>query len=180
MVVADDCGRVIDRLSIEGQVDGATMQGIGAALLEERVYDLRRGRLANAGLRRLPRAPGRERARTRSRSIFVESDEPSFCYGHKGGGESPGIGTVVPAIANAVYDAVGIRLTSFPMTPDKVLAALADKDAAAGAAAGSRHCRTTCAADPRRTGGEVAVRAFDYAEPSAPGRGRRPPGRARG
>jgi CO/xanthine dehydrogenase Mo-binding subunit len=65
--------------------------------------------------------------------IFVESDEPSFCYGHKGGGESPGIGSVIPAIASAVYDAVGIRLTSFPMTPDKVLRALAEKNAGQGA-----------------------------------------------
>ena len=128
VAVADDCGRVIDRLSIEGQVDGATVQGIGAGLMEERVYDLRRGRLANADFDDY-HVPLAVNVPDEIKKVFIESDEPSFCYGHKGGGESPGIGTVVPAIANAVYNAVGIRLTSFPMTPDKVLAALAELEA---------------------------------------------------
>lgn len=138
VVVADDCGKVIDRLSIEGQVDGATMQGIGAALMEERVYDPKHeGRLANADFDDY-HVPLSVNVPPEIKRIFVESDEPSFCYGHKGGGESPGIGSVIPAIASAVYDAVGIRLTSFPMTPDKVLRALAEKEAAERAAGGER------------------------------------------
>ena len=138
VVVADDCGKVIDRLSIEGQVDGATMQGIGAALMEQRVYDPKKeGRLANADFDDY-HVPLSVNVPPEIKRIFVESDEPSFCYGHKGGGESPGIGSVIPAIASAVYDAVGIRLTSFPMTPDKVLRALAERDAAERAAGHER------------------------------------------
>ena len=142
-VVADDCGKVIDRLSLEGQVDGAMMQGIGAALMEERVYDPKHeGRLANADFDDY-HVPLSVNVPPEIKRIFVESDEPSFCYGHKGGGESPGIGSVIPAIASAVYDAVGIRLTSFPMTPDKVLRALAEKEAAESA---SEHKRAAVGA----------------------------------
>jgi CO/xanthine dehydrogenase Mo-binding subunit len=130
VVVADDCGRVIDRLSIEGQVDGATVQGIGAGLLEERVYDLKTGRLANPDFDdyHLPLSVNMP---AEIKKIFIESNEPSFCYGHKGGGESPGIATVVAAIANAVHQATGVRLTTFPMTPDRMLEALANRDPSA-------------------------------------------------
>jgi len=124
IVVADDCGKVIDRLMIEGQVDGAVMQGLGATLMEERKINAK-GRLVNPdfGLYRVPHAidvPPIKR-------IFVESNEPSYCYGHKGGGESPGIGSIMPAIANAIYDAVGVRIKSTPITPKKIMEALAEK-----------------------------------------------------
>ncbi|RKY00614.1 MAG: hypothetical protein DRP55_05465 [Spirochaetes bacterium] len=121
VIVADDCGKVIDRMMIEGQVDGATMQGLGATLLEERKTDYK-GMLLNSNLTSyyLPLSlnlPSIEK-------IFVESNEPGYCYGHKGGGESPGIGSIMPAIANAIYDAIGVRIKSTPITPDKILEAL--------------------------------------------------------
>ena len=124
-VVADDCGKVIDLMSIEGQLDGATVQGIGAALFEERLLD-NKGRVVNANFDDywVPLAtniPPIER-------IFVESMEPGFAYGCKGGGESPGIGSIVPAIANAIYDAIGVRIKSTPITKEKVLQALAEKE----------------------------------------------------
>jgi CO/xanthine dehydrogenase Mo-binding subunit len=124
-VVADDCGKVIDLMSLEGQVDGATVQGIGAAFFEERLLD-DKGRVSNATFDdyRVPLAtnvPPIER-------IFVESMEPGYAYGCKGGGESPGIGSIVPAIANAIYNAVGVRIKSTPITREKVLRALAEKE----------------------------------------------------
>lgn len=124
VVVADDCGKVIDRRQLEGQVDGATMQGIGAALMEEIIVD-EKGAIANASFNdyKVPLAtnvPPIER-------IFVESIDPCFAYGCKGGGESPGIGSVVPAIANALYHSLGIRIKSTPITKEKILKALAEK-----------------------------------------------------
>ncbi|HNX29174.1 MAG TPA: xanthine dehydrogenase family protein molybdopterin-binding subunit [Syntrophomonadaceae bacterium] len=125
VVVADDCGKVIDRRQLEGQVDGATVQGIGAALFEEIIWD-DKGQIANPNYTdyKVPLAhnvPPIQR-------IFVESIEPVFAYGCKGGGESPGIGSIVPAISNAIYDAVGVRITSTPMSKEKVLLALKEKE----------------------------------------------------
>lgn len=124
-IVADDCGKVIDLMQLEGQVDGATVQGIGAALFEERLVD-DKGRVVNTSfddywVPLATNAPPIER-------IFVESMEPGFAYGCKGGGESPGIGSIVPAIANAIYDAVGVRIKTQPLTPEKILKALAEKE----------------------------------------------------
>ncbi|MDP2931275.1 MAG: xanthine dehydrogenase family protein molybdopterin-binding subunit, partial [Chloroflexota bacterium] len=127
VVVADDCGKVIDRRQLEGQVDGATTQGIGAALLEGIVLDTR-GKVMNANFDdyRVPLAtnvPPIQR-------IFVESIDPGFAYGCKGGGESAGIGSVAPAIANAIYDAVGVRIKIPPMAGEPILRALAEKGGA--------------------------------------------------
>jgi CO/xanthine dehydrogenase Mo-binding subunit len=124
-IVADDCGKVIDLMQLEGQVDGATVQGIGAALFEERLVD-DKGRVVNTSfddywVPLATNAPPIER-------IFVESMEPGYAYGCKGGGESPGIGSIVPAIANAIYDAVGVRIKTQPLTPEKILKALAEKE----------------------------------------------------
>ena len=114
-----------DLKQLEGQVDGATIQGIGAAFYEDRLVD-EKGRVVNTNFDDywVPLAtntPPIER-------IFVESMEPGFAYGCKGGGESPGIGSIVPAIANAIYDAVGVRIKTLPLTPEKVLQALAEKE----------------------------------------------------
>lgn len=124
VVVADDCGKVIDRKMLEGQVDGATMQGIGAALTEEIIVDSK-GRIVNANLTdyKVPSASNVPPIQ----KIFVESIDPSFAYGCKGGGESPGIGSVVPAIANAVYRATGVRIKSTPISREKVLKAITEK-----------------------------------------------------
>jgi CO/xanthine dehydrogenase Mo-binding subunit len=124
IVVAVDCGKVIDRLMLEGQVDGALMQGVGAALMEERRWD-EKGHLLNPDFDRyrVPHAsdvPPIEK-------LFIESNEPSYCYGHKGGGESAGIGSIMPAIANAIYDAVGVRIKSTPMASQKILEALSEQ-----------------------------------------------------
>ena len=123
VVVADDCGKVIDLASLEGQVQGATVQGIGAALMEELVWD--KGRMATTDFLdyRVPLAPNAPPVE----KIFVETNEPGFAYGCKGGGESAGIGSIMPALANAIFDAVGIRIKSTPLTRQKILEALTRK-----------------------------------------------------
>ncbi|MGH7057023.1 MAG: xanthine dehydrogenase family protein molybdopterin-binding subunit [Acetobacteraceae bacterium] len=119
-VVAEDCGRIVDRLSVEGQVRGAVAQGIGSALLEELAYD-GDGQLLSASFvdYLLPSAtdiPAVEIA-------HMETPSPGTAKGMKGVGESGIIGA--PAvIAGAVMDALGaapeeVRL---PLTPERVRA----------------------------------------------------------
>lgn len=121
VVVADDCGKVIDRMQLEGQVDGAVVQGLGAALNEEIILD-RKGRIINANFQdyKVPLAPEVPPIQ----KIFIESIEPGYAYGCKGGGESAGIGSLLPAIANAVYHATGIRIKALPLSRDRLLTQL--------------------------------------------------------
>jgi CO/xanthine dehydrogenase Mo-binding subunit len=124
VAVADDCGKVIDAMQLEGQIDGATTQGIGAALTEQIIID-NKGKIINPNFDdyKVPLAinvPPIEK-------IFVESIEPGFAYGCKGGGESAGIGSVAPAIANAIYNAVGVRIKTPPLSGEKTLRALMEK-----------------------------------------------------
>lgn len=124
VVVADDCGKVIDRKQLEGQVEGATTQGIGAALTEGIIVD-NRGRIINPNFDdyKVPLATNVPPIQT----LFIESIEPGFAYGCKGGGESAGIGSVPPAIANAIYDAVGVRIKTPPLSGEPTLRALAER-----------------------------------------------------
>ncbi len=126
VVVADDCGKVIDRQQLEGQVDGATTQGIGAALMEGIMVDGKTGKIINPNFDdyKVPLATNVPPIQ----KIFIESIEPGFAYGCKGGGESAGIGSVAPAIANAVYDAVGVRIKIPPISGEPILKALAVKE----------------------------------------------------
>lgn len=123
VVVADDCGRILDLMSLEGQVQGGTVQGLGAALMEELLFD--EGKMLTTDfldyrVPLMPNVPPIEK-------IFVETNEPGFAYGCKGGGEQAGIGSIMPALANAIYDATGVRIHSTPLTREKILAGLAHK-----------------------------------------------------
>ena len=132
IVAAHDCGRALNPICVEGQVIGSVYMGMGQALQEEMVW--RDGRLMNPGLLeyRMPttlETPAIE-------CIIVESIDPEGPFGAKEAGEGS-LAATIPAIANAIYDAVGVRLTSLPFTPEKVLEAIRAKekqDAAARAA----------------------------------------------
>jgi len=115
---------------IEGQFQGGAVQGIGTALNEEYIYN-DKGVLENAGFLdyRIPVASDVPFINTE----IVEVPNPDHPYGIRGIGEVPII-PPLPAIANAIYDAIGIRMRDHPMSPPKVLKALKDKmieDAAA-------------------------------------------------
>ncbi len=127
IVAAHDCGRALNPLAVEGQVIGSVYMGMGQALQEEMVWS--GGRLMNASLLeyRIPstlETPPIE-------SIIVESIDPEGPYGAKEAGEGS-LAATIPAIANAIYDAVGVRITSLPLSPEKVLAAIQAKNRAAG------------------------------------------------
>jgi 4-hydroxybenzoyl-CoA reductase subunit alpha len=123
VVAAHDCGRALNPLCVEGQVEGSVYMGMGQALQEDMVWN--RGRLMNPTLLeyRIPstlETPEIE-------SIIVESIDPEGPFGAKEAGEGS-LAATIPAIANAIYDAVGVRINSLPITPEKVLAALREKE----------------------------------------------------
>ena len=119
-----DAGRAINRQSVEGQLEGAFVQGLGFALTEEMVWD--GPRLANPTLMDY-KVPTTLDAPYEIRSYIVEHPEPDGPFGAKGVGEI-GINVVAAAIANAVTDATGVRLTRLPLTPERVLKAMMENE----------------------------------------------------
>jgi CO/xanthine dehydrogenase Mo-binding subunit len=119
-VVAQDVGKAIHPSYVEGQMQGGVVQGIGWALNEEYIYD-KQGRLDNAGFLdyRCPVASDLPMIET----IMVEVPNPTHPYGAKGVGEV-NICPPMAAIANAIENAVGARLTDLPMSPPKLRAAV--------------------------------------------------------
>jgi 4-hydroxybenzoyl-CoA reductase alpha subunit len=121
---AHDSGKVINPMLGEGQIEGALQQGIGFALTEEmafedgKVMDPNFNEFKVLGIADMPR---------KLEVKFVEtSPEPTGPFGAKGLGE-PGMVATAPAVGNAVYDAVGVRITDLPITPEKVFNALKKK-----------------------------------------------------
>ncbi|MDM0081669.1 xanthine dehydrogenase family protein molybdopterin-binding subunit [Variovorax sp. J31P179] len=126
--VSDDCGKALNPLAIHGQTNGATVQAIGWALYEQ--LQLEGGRMANGNFADYTMATSD--AVPMLRGGIVESNDPNGPYGAKGASETailPG----APAIANAVYDAIGVRIRDLPITPEKVLAGLRELQGARNA-----------------------------------------------
>jgi CO/xanthine dehydrogenase Mo-binding subunit len=118
-----DVGRAIHPSYVEGQIQGGVTQGVGWALNEEYVYD-KQGRLDNPGFLdyRVPVASDLPMIE----AVMVEVPNPRHPFGAKGVGEVP----IVPpmaAVANAVADAIGVRMRDLPISPPKLRAALDDE-----------------------------------------------------
>ena len=121
--VADDCGKAINPLAVHGQTHGATVQAIGWTLYEHLRYE--DGRLQNGNFADYTMATAD--ALPMLRTDLVESNDPNGPFGAKGASET----AILPgaaAIANAVHHAIGVRIHSLPITPEKVLAALRERD----------------------------------------------------
>lgn len=124
LITGHDCGRVINPINVEGQLDGAVSKGIGMAFYEDQPH--KDGSYLNNNFLDflLPTSldhPGE------GPLISIETNEPNGPYGAKESGEGNLIG-VSPAIANAIYDAIGVRINDLPITPDKIKKALEAKD----------------------------------------------------
>ena len=119
---AHDCGRALNPVSVEGQVIGSVWMGMGQALTEEMIW--KDGLLMNPGLLEY-RSPSSVES-PEVEAIIVESIDPEGPFGAKEASEGS-LAATIPAIANAIYDAVGIRLHESPFTPERVLAALRAK-----------------------------------------------------
>ena len=120
---ASDVGKALNPLNCEGQIEGGVLTGLGYALTEGIVY--RDGVTMNPGWLGYKMPTAWESPEIFS--ILVENPHPAGPFGAKGFGETTNV-PVPPAIANAIYDAVGVRITHLPITPDKILAALQEKD----------------------------------------------------
>lgn len=123
VIAVNDAGKIINPVSIAGQAEGGVAMGIGYALMEE--VELNRGRIKNRNFSDyiIPTSKDVPHIET----YFVEAIEKTGPFGAKGVGEPVMIPTA-PAILNAIYDAVGVRFTSIPVTCDRLLMAIAEKN----------------------------------------------------
>ena len=115
-----DCGTPINLALAKGQVEGGIVQGIGMAVYEEVIYTKKGQKVTNDFLNY--HIPTR-REINKLTTEFAESYEESGPYGAKSVGEI-GIDTPPAAIANAIYNAVGVRIKTLPITPEKILAGI--------------------------------------------------------
>lgn len=115
LVSCYDVGRVINRNSVEGQMEGGATMGLGYALMEEDILDQGVPQSTSLMTYLIPTATDVPEITT----IVLESGEGSGPWGARGIGE-PSMTATAPAIANAVFDAVGVRMTRLPMTPERV------------------------------------------------------------
>jgi xanthine dehydrogenase YagR molybdenum-binding subunit len=122
VVAVQDCGRPINPLGLENQVNGGILHGISWALYEDRVLDPATGRMVNTNLEMYKLAGAREAPRIEVH--FLEEYRARSSTDAGGIAEPANIATAA-AIANAVYNAIGVRIRDLPITPRRVLAALA-------------------------------------------------------
>ena len=133
VVPVHEIGKVIHPVAAAGQIEGGIQQGIGHALYEDYQIDMTTGRSLNANFvdYKMPLAMDMPPIRT---IILETAPDPGGPFGAKGVGEDP-IVAIGPAIANAVYDAIGVRFRHYPIRPERVLQALREKAAAKSTAA---------------------------------------------
>jgi 4-hydroxybenzoyl-CoA reductase subunit alpha len=117
--IAHDIGRALNPLLVEGQVEGSVYMGIGEALMEAQVF--RKGLHKHPSLLEYKSPTTLETPEIHT--LLVETDDPEGPFGAKEAGQGPLL-PVIPAIANAIYHAVGVRMDQVPITPDMVLRGL--------------------------------------------------------
>jgi xanthine dehydrogenase molybdenum-binding subunit len=123
MVAIHDVGRVLNPQTLAGQTYGALAQGVGYALYEQ--VQTENGRVLNPSFIDY-KIPTIHEMDFPVDIDFIETDDPAGPFGAKGVGE-PGMVPTAPAIANAIYDAVGVRVRHLPITPERILVALREK-----------------------------------------------------
>ena len=120
--IAHDVGKAINPLLAIGQIEGSVYMGLGEALMEEQVFRLGVHKFPSLLEYKSPtflEMPPVE-------SILVETLDPEGPYGAKECGQGPLL-PVIPALVNAVYDAIGVRVDEVPVTPAKIIQAIADR-----------------------------------------------------
>jgi CO/xanthine dehydrogenase Mo-binding subunit len=122
VVAAHDCGRIINPLLVDSQVMGGVIQGIGFALSETRVVDAAHGVVLNPNLEEY-KVPTVADIPPIAHAQVNLADPAANAIGAKGIGEPPIVPTA-PAIANAVFDAIGVRIRHVPVTRSRLMAAL--------------------------------------------------------
>jgi CO/xanthine dehydrogenase Mo-binding subunit len=147
--VAHDAGKALNPVIVEGQMEGSAYMGFAEAIMEEHVF-LDSGIHAGPSLLdyRIPTSLDTPELT----SLIVESLDPEGPYGAKEAGEGP-LHPSIPAIANAIHDAVGVRIDTLPFSPGKVLRALREKAGTEGEAGapGTSDARSGSAAQRAET-----------------------------
>lgn len=118
-VAAHDLGRAINPLLVEGQIEGGTVQGIGWSLMEEVQFE--NGEILNPNFHDYKMLTIKDSPKIRS--LIIETIDPNGPFGAKGIGECAMVPTA-PAIINAIYDAVGVRIKELPATSEKIFKGL--------------------------------------------------------
>ena len=130
--IAHDIGRALNPTLVRGQVEGSVYMGLGEALMEEQAYRRLPPRLSHALVHKFPSMLEYKSLTSLDMpEVFtdlVENPDPNGPFGAKEAGQGPLL-PIMPAVANAVYDAVGVRIDEVPITPEKIVKALADKAA---------------------------------------------------
>jgi 4-hydroxybenzoyl-CoA reductase subunit alpha len=125
--IAHDIGRAINPVLARGQVEGSVYMGLSEALMEEQVFRRLPPKLSSALVHKIPSLLEYKSLTSLDmpevETILVEDPDPNCPFGAKEVGQGPLL-PVMPAVANAIYDAVGVRIDELPITPDKVLRAL--------------------------------------------------------
>jgi 4-hydroxybenzoyl-CoA reductase subunit alpha len=128
--IGHDIGRAINPVLARGQVEGGVYMGLGEALMEEQAFRRLPPRLSGALVHRMPSMLEYKSPTSLEMpevvTYFIEDPDPRGPFGAKEVGQGPLL-PIMPAVANAVYDAVGVRVDQVPITPDLVLAALEAK-----------------------------------------------------
>ncbi|HEU4352441.1 MAG TPA: molybdopterin cofactor-binding domain-containing protein [Burkholderiales bacterium] len=128
--IAHDIGRTINPVLARGQVEGSVYMGLSEALMEEQVFRRLPPKLSGALVHKIPSLLEYKSLTSLDMpevdTVLVEDPDPNCPFGAKEVGQGPLL-PVMPAVANAIYDAVGVRIDELPITPDKVLRALEKK-----------------------------------------------------
>jgi 4-hydroxybenzoyl-CoA reductase subunit alpha len=128
--IAHDIGRTINPVLARGQVEGSVYMGLSEALMEEQVFRRLPPKLSGALVHKIPSLLEYKSLTSLDMpevdTVLIEDPDPNCPFGAKEAGQGPLL-PVMPAVANAIYDAVGVRIDELPITPDKVLAALEKK-----------------------------------------------------
>ena len=128
--IAHDIGRALNPVLARGQVEGSVYMGLGEALMEEQVFRRLPPRLSHAIVHKFPSILEYKSPTSLDMpeidTELIEHPDPRGPFGAKEVGQGPLL-PIMPAVANAVYDAVGVRIDEVPITPEKIVKALDDK-----------------------------------------------------
>jgi CO/xanthine dehydrogenase Mo-binding subunit len=183
--IAHDIGRALNPILVEGQCEGSVYMALGEALMEEQIFRGERGPRV-LGVHQIPSMLEYKSPTTletpEMHTYLIETIDPEGPYGAKEAGQGPLL-PVIPAVANAVYDALRVRIDEIPITPEKVLRALeARREGKPGRVGPSKlpeytFPRLLQVEPPQEWGGQSAG---DEAQPLPPAIGRSADGAGRG
>jgi len=125
--IAHDIGRTVNPVLARGQVEGSVYMGLAEALMEEQVFRRLPPKMSHALVHKIPSLLEYKSPTSLDmpevETILVEDPDPNCPFGAKEAGQGPLL-PVMPAVANAIFDAIGVRIDELPITPDKILKAL--------------------------------------------------------